>query len=146
VAAIVAWAVGDWKQCLEQSERAENVFRDRCTGVTWEIDSSRIFSLTALAFLGRFREHSKRFSVILKEAQERGDRYAESSIPLLTNNWARLLISDDPVGGLEDLRRAIEPWSQRGFHIQHYWALAGQVETALYRGEGRAAFRLLDKN
>jgi hypothetical protein len=145
-AAIVAWSVGDWKRCLEQSERAESIFRDRCTGVAWEIDSSRIFSLAALAWLGEWREHSKRFTSILKEAHERGDRYAETSIPLLTNSYTRSLISDDPENAQDELRRAVEPWSRRAFHIQHYWAIYGQVETALYRGNGRTALNLLDEN
>jgi hypothetical protein len=51
------------------------------------------------------------------------------------------LAADDPEGEREAVD-TIERWSQKGFHRQHYSAMLARVQTALYRGDAEAAWRL----
>ena len=67
--------IGRYRSALEFSNRAEAIFRDRCTGVIWELDTARIFALWSLWSLGRLAELGIRCQDIFQEARERGDRY-----------------------------------------------------------------------
>ena len=53
------------------------------------------------------------------------------------------LAADDPDEGERETVESIERWSQKGFHRQHYSAMLARVQTALYRGDAEAAWRLL---
>ena len=47
---------GEWQQARDVLEGAEEIFRDRCTGVTWERDTIHNFLLRALVQKGDIRE------------------------------------------------------------------------------------------
>ena len=53
------------------------------------------------------------------------------------------LAADDPDEGEREAVESIAQWSQKGFHRQHYSAMLARVQTALYRGNAEAAWRLL---
>jgi hypothetical protein len=53
------------------------------------------------------------------------------------------LAADVPDEGEREAVESIERWSQKGFHRQHYSARLARVQTALYRGDAEAAWRLL---
>ncbi len=74
---ITAALEGRWKVGHDAAERAEAIFRDRCTGAAWEIASMRWFSLWSLSYLGDLGELSRRIPERLREAKDRGDLYAE---------------------------------------------------------------------
>jgi hypothetical protein len=55
------------------------------------------------------------------------------------------LAADEPERAREEVRAAIEGWSRRGFHFQHFSALVGETEIALYLGDAVNARGLLSK-
>ncbi len=129
---------GEWKKGGEFSDRAANLLRTRCTGVTFELDSTLLFSLWSLQFQGEIAELGRRWSVVLKEALERGDRH------MITNLNAQLmstlrLAADDPDGAEATLRMAMGQWTRRGFHVQHNEGCGAEVQIRLYRGDGVGA-------
>ena len=67
--------IGRYHAGIEFLNRAEAIFKDRCTGVIWELDTARIFGLWSLFYLGRLAELRDRCQEIFHEARERGDRY-----------------------------------------------------------------------
>ena len=67
--------IGRYHSGLEVLNRAEAIFSERCTGVIWELDTTRIFCLWSLFYLGRVAELGIRCHDIFQEARERGDRY-----------------------------------------------------------------------
>jgi hypothetical protein len=85
------------------------------------------------------RTMAKRYSVLLKDAQERGDRYAEVMLRVLFSRYY-YLPADDPAAARENVRDAIALWSQSGFHIQHLWELWAGVDIAVYEQRGALAW------
>ncbi len=135
---------GRWKTGHRASEEAEAIFRDRCTGVTWEIANTRSFSLWSLSYLGNLAELGRRVPARLHEAKERGDRYA--AICHSTGHAAYVwLAEDDPETALARSRDALSCWSRKTYHVEHWWALVGDVEAHLYAGDVDAAQRLIDE-
>ncbi len=143
-AGTTAWFFGQWKKSFELTERAEAILREHCTGVSWELYTAQHFSFRSLFYMGELPEMLRRLPKLLKEAQERGDLYAETNLRTRLAYLAHLL-GDEADLAREELDRAIGLWSQEGFHSQHYYALFGQVELALYCGQEVAAWELLDE-
>ncbi len=140
---VAAYLLGYWKQALERLETSENLLRERCTGVTWELDTAFIFQLRALLLLGEYGEISRRLPALLKEVRERGDLYAETNLRARMT-WVDWLSQDNPEQALLEVDQGIRGWSQQGFHLQHYWHLTGRAEIALYSGKASEAWAYLD--
>ncbi|APR84669.1 Serine/threonine-protein kinase PknA [Minicystis rosea] len=135
---------GRWKTGYRASEDAETTFRDRCTGVTWEISTMRWFSLWSLSYLGGIAELSRRIPARLHEARERGDLYAVicHATGLANLVW---LAEDDPETARERSREALARWSRKTFHVEHWWAMLADRQTDLYAGDAEAAYRMVNE-
>jgi hypothetical protein len=138
-----AWLMGRWQEARDLGERSEASLREHCSGVAWELATAQFFTLSALAWLGEWNELSLRLPKLVKEAREKGDLYAATSLPMLTYAYMLDLLADDAAGARERLRRALADWSPEGFHLQHFWALYGAIDTALYAAGGREAQELV---
>jgi hypothetical protein len=55
------------------------------------------------------------------------------------------LAADDPGEGEREAVESIGRWSHSAFHRQHFSAMFARVQTALYRGDNAAAWRLLEE-
>ena len=73
---------------------AEAIFSERCTGVIWELDTTRIFCLWSLFYLGRVAELGIRCHDIFHEARERGDRYMVATPGPFVGTFVRLAEDD----------------------------------------------------
>lgn len=139
----VAYLQGRFQDANEELQRAEEILRDRCTGVTWELDNAQLFYLLTLFYLGEVKDLLRCLPIRLKEARERGDLYALTSTETRVS-WIARLAEDDPETGREALSEAIARWSQQGFHLQHAWALIGECEIDLYQGKPGSSLELLE--
>jgi len=131
--------IGRYRTGLEVLNRAEAVFRDRCTGVIWELDTARIFCLWSLFYLGRLAELANRFHEIFHEARERGDRYMEATPGPFVGSVVRLA-EDDVEAARRFALQALGQWSHQGFHIQHLNFYYGSLYIDLYAGDAAAAW------
>ncbi len=143
-AGMAAYLEGRWHKACERLERGEQILREHCTGVTWELDTAMSFQLRSLLFIGDFRRIRERLPRFLKDVREKGDLYAEVNLRCRVV-WVSLLVADRPEEARREVEDAITRWSQHGFHIQHYWHLTGIVEIALYRGETSQAWKHLTR-
>ncbi|MCC7540849.1 MAG: AAA family ATPase [Deltaproteobacteria bacterium] len=144
-AGVVPYMAGRWSEALAAFDRAEEHLVNRCTGVTWELDSVRQFQLNALYCVGRLRELSRRVPELVRDAQQRGDLFAATNfrtgLPALVG-----LVADHPDATRGDVRDAMSLWSQHGFHAQHFYAMNSDVSTHLYEGDGEGALaEVLDR-
>jgi serine/threonine protein kinase len=135
----VAYFAEQWPTALEACSRAETTFREHCTGVAWEISTANAFSLWSLTRMGQIGELNRRCPALLKEAQERGDRYAVTNLSTQIMTLAHLA-ADDPEMARRGLESVMNQWSQKGYHIQHHDALLAFVPLELYCGQPRAAW------
>jgi hypothetical protein len=131
---------GRWRTACQLADRAQQLFREQCTGVAWEMSTAQFISLFCLAQLGELDELSRRVTLRLREAEERGDLY---SATLLRTGMPHLawLARDDVEGARAELRIATESWSKRAFYFQHWLGHIAEVRTDLYAGETTGALR-----
>jgi hypothetical protein len=141
-AAVAANLRGHFRKAHDLCARAEPVLRERCTGVTWELDTSHVFRLHSLAWMGEWRTLAGDVAALLKEAQDRGDLYLTTYLRSRLVYLLRLS-ADDPATALEEQRTSLEGWPQHGFLVQHYWDWFARGEIDLYAGAPEAAWERL---
>jgi eukaryotic-like serine/threonine-protein kinase len=139
-----AYLEGLWTAAESSLRDAENLFESSCTGVTWELDTTRTFSLWSLICLGSVADLSRRLTTLRREAEERGDLYFLMNLSSYIMAIATAA-NDEPEAGREALSRASRRWSQRGFHVQHHNMLLATVILDLYEGDGHAAWKSISE-
>jgi hypothetical protein len=140
VRGIAEFTMGRWGTAVPLLGEAESILRDRCTGVTWELDTAHTFALWALVYQGKFSEMSLRASQLAQEAEERGDLYVRTNLATFMEPHAQLAIGD-PEAARATIRRGLEAWGAEGFHLQDLTALMSETLIDLYEGRGEDAWR-----
>jgi serine/threonine protein kinase len=127
-----------FRQAFELCQEAEAVLRERCSGVSWETNTMRLWAARSLYLMGRLGELARRVPAYLDECAARGDLYGDvnlrtSIVPLLH------IAADRPDDAEAEVTAAEARWSPAGFHVQHNYALHTRIGAALYRGDSAAA-------
>jgi eukaryotic-like serine/threonine-protein kinase len=142
---VSAYLEGGWTLAQQECDRAETIFRDNCTGVAWELDTAHAFALWGLSHQGSVAELSRRWPILLNRARARGDLYAVMNLSSYIMSIVRLA-ADDPETADRELRQTMSQWSRDGYHVQHNDALWAAAQIELYRGDGAAAWGLIDRS
>jgi tetratricopeptide (TPR) repeat protein len=141
---LTAMANGQWKNGGMFAEQAAEILRKERTGITWEVNIAQNMAIWALLYRGELGEVVRRVPPLLAAARNSGNLYIATE--LCTRSNYAWLAADDPDEGEREAIESIERWSHEGFHRQHYSALLARVQTALYRGNGEEAWRLLTEH
>jgi len=136
---LTAFLVGKWQRAAELLSEAEETLRYRCTGVTWEIASTQTFLLSSLIYLGEMREISLRVPILLSAAEKRSNLFELTD--LRTRDNILWLLNDDPDEARRQIIEALQRWTLKGFHRQHYNALLALAQIELYTGDGLVAWK-----
>jgi hypothetical protein len=136
---VAALMVGSWRAALDWFTCAEPILRERCTGVTWELNTLHNVSLWALTHLGDLDELRRRWALLVHEAHSRGDLYAVATLNTYYMAFLRLA-ANEPDRALAELDQGMEGWSAHGYHIQHSAALRAVTTIALYQGDAHRAW------
>ncbi len=140
-----AFLGGEWREARTACTAAEEIFRERCAGVAWEIWTMRYYAVWSSFYLGDFGSVRRQVEPLLEDARERGNVYAMAGLraPFGVVSW---LARDDVQGARQQIRESIDGWSVRGFQLQHYWFLMAESFIDLYAGAGRSAWdRMRDR-
>ena len=140
---LMAIAVGEWKKAFTLAEEALAILRNQCVDVTWELNAAQNLVIWALMYLGELGELSRRLPPLLANARSSGNLYIATELCTRSNYF--WLAADQPDEGERVAIESIARWSHEGFHRQHYSAMLARIQTALYRGDADAAWRLLDE-
>lgn len=108
----------------------------------WELSSARIMHLWAVRQCGAMKELRTHFAHYLRDARQRGDRYAETT--MLRSCTPVYLADDDP----EEAERVVaestwQPLDECRYHVQHFMALRARLMHELYRGDATGALQRL---
>ncbi len=135
---------GRWKASSHLLEHAEGLFGNLCTGVVWELDTTRTFSLWCLMQMGHLDRLSERHTSLFRDAQERGDLYAMMNLG--THIMAIVRAGEDRPGAARQVHLDLNGrWSQSGYHVQHHNMLLGRLTLDLYEGRGQDAWNLISE-
>jgi hypothetical protein len=140
--AAAAFLGGRWREAQVKFAEAEKIFREKCVGVAWELDTARFLALWASFYRGDLEDLGRRAPDFERESEARGDLYAVTNyrtalVPFLH------LSRGQPQLARQEAEEAVARWSRQGFHIQHLNALLAGVQADLYEGEGARAFETL---
>ena len=135
-----AYEEAAWRRAHELCDEGARIFREECTGATWETVTCEAFSLSALGHMGELRDLGRRLPAVIADADDRGDLYAGIGFRagVLNLVW---LAQDRPDIAREQIDTAMTRWPQvEGFLIQHYLHLIAAVHIDLYVGDVWAAW------
>ncbi|MDB5390321.1 MAG: ATPase/protein kinase family protein, partial [Planctomycetaceae bacterium] len=139
---IAEFLCGRYVNAVEYNRQAEQIFRDRCTGVTWEQDTAQVFGLWAWFYMGRIEELRSRYLTVSQEARERGDRYLMTTLGTQVGTFLHL-VNDEPAIARETLDDLMSRWTNDGFTVQHHNALFARCMIDLYENHSELALRRL---
>lgn len=125
---------GNWRKCRDLITRALSIYRDRCTGVAWETTTATSHLFTARAALGDWISNAAEQPLLLRQALDRGDRYSEVALWLLTTIHATYVMNDEPDAGDQAIQRAISLWPRQQLDLPGIYAFNSLVYLDLYRG------------
>ena len=136
---VACYLNGRFTEARDLSGSAIEMFRGKCKGVAWELAVSQFFEANALAQLGELLRLAENLPRALRDAFERGDRYAAVCLRIgLTNlHW---LAIDEAKEAEKQVREAMTEWSNEGFHLEHLYELLASVNIDLYVGRPREAY------
>ena len=134
----VAFLHGRFGDALGACARAEPVFRDQCTGVWWELSTTRTMMAWAMSHRGDNIELGAHLRTWEPEARARGDHFMVTNLLAFPMPYERL-VADDVAGAERFIGEALALWPYRGFHIQHVSVLFSRALMLLYCGDGAGA-------
>lgn len=136
--------LGHFRVALENGNAADKQFREKCTGVSWEIDTTQSCSLCAMYYLGQLAELGPRLNMLLREAEDRGDRYGGWSVAGRPS--VVYLALDDPETAIRINKTVIDRWSSDRFQSQHLFELLASAQIDLYVGRPLEAWQRVQRS
>jgi tRNA A-37 threonylcarbamoyl transferase component Bud32/tetratricopeptide (TPR) repeat protein len=132
---------GHFREAEAQLADTLQILEDRSAGLIHERVTIRLYSIWSLSHLGRFRELRRQHEAALRDARARGDVYAAVNLTIGISNVA-WLIDDRPGVAESEVHAAMQQWSKRGFHLEHYFALTARIWSRVYSGDVETAHSL----
>jgi eukaryotic-like serine/threonine-protein kinase len=130
---------GEWRAAQAILDAAELIIRERCRGVHWELANAVAWSMNALILCGELKEAAQRVPEVLREAEERADRFA--LMHMVYPAAITAIVADDP-GTADRIAREFPKFggefSER-FTGGHWGSLISRVSANRYRGRGQLA-------
>ena len=142
---VCAFFAGRWQKCFEAGERADAIFRDRCTNVAWERATIMRFTHVSLFYMGRLGELARRVPEEVDIAHEHDDLFARACAGsgFAVVAW---LARGDVAAAETNLRELEEQWSSQSYQLQHLMALQGWTHVDIYAGRAARAWeRIQDR-
>ena len=127
---------GRWKQARKVLDASTQV---RASGIAQWQANEPMFATNSCFFTGELQELLRRHSRVNGDALERGDLYTVVNLASTTTITVHLA-ADEPETARRQLRDAMKQWSQSGFLVQQWQAMAFEPDIDLYVGDGAAAY------
>jgi len=138
--ALVRWKLRDAESALLE---AETLYRETCPEEHWQHTNVRSLLLSTWFTLGRFGRLMHNADVWLRDAEQRGDKFALASLGVVGFGFMRHIMRGDLDAAAEEIERAMKPWRGPRVGIQHLGEAFAQHVVLAGRG-GDAALRYWD--
>jgi hypothetical protein len=135
---------GRWRLAHDHLEAGLRLMRDHGVDARWEIDISEMFYLSSLYYLGEVRDLVKWTPILLREAEDRGDVYAQHGIRAWRSNFAWLAMGKPEDARAHVLGVANERGEVGDFHLHDYYQLISAGAIDLYVGDGEGALHRVE--
>jgi serine/threonine protein kinase len=138
--ALSSFLYGDWRLAWSRFIEAERFMRERCDRVRWELDLTEVFMAAIAWWRGHGRELARLVPLYLREAEERGDVYAQRGLRGWRANTVWLVI-----GRPDEARAHVQAVSlprggaEHPTHFMHYYELLANTQIDLYQGDAWSA-------
>jgi ATP/maltotriose-dependent transcriptional regulator MalT len=132
---------GEWRAAQAILDAAEQIIRERCRGVHWELANAVAWSANALILCGELKEAARRVPEVLHEARERADRFA--LMHMVYPAAITAIVADDPDTAeriARDLPQFSGAFADR-FTGGHWGSLVSRVSAHRYQRRGVLAHR-----
>ncbi|MCE9576463.1 MAG: protein kinase, partial [Deltaproteobacteria bacterium] len=116
-----SFLLGQWRDARDAIQQGLKVMRDHGEGVRWELDVSELFLMSALFYLGDMKEMTRMVPLLLREAVERGDLYAQHGLRGWRSNAAWLAMGQPGDARAHVLAVASERGPGERFTLHHYY-------------------------
>lgn len=139
---IIEFFAGHFRTGTALLDEAERLYRERCSGVSWELGTVRMISLMGAYYLGDLPRIRRELGQLLPDAKRREDLYlltivGTTSAPALT------LLSDQPERCRHEIAETLGRWTYPGFSMCHLHGMEWSIQTHLYEGQGWHAHQRL---
>jgi hypothetical protein len=141
---LAMFMMGRWREARRSIDIGIKALRDHGVGLRWETSLTEIYLTSTLFYLGETRELARLVPLLLRDAVERGDVYAQHGLRAWRSNVAWLVMGrpDEARAHAEAVTR--ERTTADGFHLQHYFELLAQTQIDLYEGDADGAWRRVE--
>ena len=131
---------GRWRTAHDYLEQAEALLRECSSGNAWELDTTCLYHVLTLFYLGDIKALSARLPTFLKEARERDDLTAATNLRTRTG-YIMYLAADDPARARDEVRQGMAQCAPDAFHAQHSWGLTPAAKSICTRETATAPGR-----
>jgi tRNA A-37 threonylcarbamoyl transferase component Bud32 len=136
--------IGRWKDARSDFEAGTRMMRDHGTSGRFELDVAELFHLATLFYLGETREMVRMAPLLLREAVERGDVYAQHGLRGWRSNVVWLVMGKPEDARAHALGVGAEGLAPEGFHLHHYYELLAHAQIDLYLGDAEGAWQRIE--
>jgi hypothetical protein len=141
---LAMFMMGRWREARRSIDIGIKALRDHGVGLRWETSLTEIYLTSTLFYLGETRELARLVPLLLRDALERGDVYAQHGLRAWRSNVAWLVMGRPEEARAHAAAVARERTTQEGFHLQHYFELLAQTQIDLYEGDAETAWRRVE--
>jgi tetratricopeptide (TPR) repeat protein len=142
---VAAYFAGEYERARDATKQAEGLLLEHGIGVAWELVTARFYHTVSLYYLGEVEELRRCAAAFLKDAAERGNRFAALMFRTGPPN-ATWLFADDVAGARGALTEALAEWPERPFGSPHYMAMTAQGRIELYAGAARTGWEAIGRS
>jgi Cdc6-like AAA superfamily ATPase len=135
---------GRWKEALAALDRSLSRVQKHDHRAGWQ-SNAHLVGCWALRFMGEHAELARRHARLSADAERRGDLY--TSVQLRDGSLVVVwLAHDQPREARRHIRESIAQWPSSRYLLQHWHAMSGEAEIALYVGDGARAYARLEQD
>jgi hypothetical protein len=138
--------IGQWTRADQRMKAGLRRMRDHGVGGRWELDLTELFYLSNLFYCGQLRELARLAPIYLREAEDRGDVYAQNGIRAWRPNVAWLVMGKPEDARAHSLAVAMEhSGDDEAFQLNDYNHLLANTRIDLYIGDGDGALARVER-